>query len=162
MSGMIGSASKTLRVKEFRASGTFTVPDGVKTVELFLGGGGAGGNSTAGGGNPGRIVETKYDVYGKASCAVVIGAGGIINSEGGNSSFDGVVIAEGGRSAFVPTNGPVMVGVKGFGGVGADSNSQVSVNGAKGPGADAPSNSCAGGARNHVGGSGYCRVEWYE
>lgn len=160
MAAMIGgSTTKTLRVKEFRTSGTFTVPTGVKTVSLFLVAGGGGSNANAG--NPGNIVELNYDVSGKASCAVVIGAGGPIAGDGGNSSFDGTVIAQGGRGASVYSDPAYTIGKNGFGGCGTTTS--VAQNGAQ-PGVQPLENTGAssGKAASTPGGSGYCRVEWEE
>ncbi|KRB70496.1 glycine-rich domain-containing protein [Noviherbaspirillum sp. Root189] len=181
MAGLIGtSGGKTLRVMEFRASGTFTVPSGVKTVELFLvGGGGGTASNTYAAGQGGNVVKTKYDVNGKASCAVVIGAGGAAGgSDGGNTSFDGVAIAYGGSGngiratdssgSFGPETGSstgVVVGVDGFGGNGVTVSYPYAAhpaNGAKSLSAG-PANTGAGASGgNRAGGSGYARVEWYE
>lgn len=166
MAGLIGgSSSKTLRVQEFRSSGTFTVPSGVKTVRLFLvgGGGGAAAGYLAQGGN---LVEVNYDVNGKASCSVVIGAGGAVGSPGGNTTFDGVVIAKGGCEQGVLASGSVTpqlgeAGRCGFGGHGADGTRIAPANGAYGQ-ATGPANTGAGGGPSAPGGSGYLRVEWEE
>lgn len=168
MAGLIGGSSALkLRVKEFRSSGTFNVPSGVKTVGLFMVGGGAGsgaGNGEVGQG--GNVVEINYDVDGKASCAVVIGAGGAIGAAGGDTSFDGVAIATGGQPAMISASQVTTYhpghegGTKGFGGHGAILGKMTASNGAKqgGPGA----NTGAGANGNVQGGSGYLRVEWYE
>lgn len=162
MSGLIGG-SKTLRVKEFRSSGNFTVPHGIKTVSLFMVGGGGGGASghTGQGGN---VVEVNYDVDGKASCNVIVGAGGVGATSGGDTSFDGVAIAKGGSPYGVTLSGTVVpqigsAGKNGFGGPGGNGTYSVAGNGALGNGAGAE-NTGAGSASN--GGSGYLRVEWYE
>lgn len=175
MSGLIGgSSAKTLRVQEFRSSGIFTVPDGVKTVGLFLvGAGGGTGQYTYAAGQGGNVVETNYDVNGKATCAVVIGAGSAGN--GGDSSFDGVVIAVGGAAngLYGSNTAPYVqdslnkfnCGNKGFGGAGACSDYPLVGNPANGAKTNAagPANSGAGASgANKAGGSGYCRVEWYE
>lgn len=166
MSGLIGgNSSKTLRVKEFRTSGTFTVPSGVKTVGIFLVGGGGSGIAQFGG-QGGNVVEVNYDVAGKATCAVVIGSGGTLGGTGGSSSFDGVVVAAGGggqgssNSATITTGGG-PVGRCGFGGTSGDGYHYAASNGAISA-SEAGANTGAGGAQNLAGGSGYCRVEWYE
>lgn len=170
MSGLIGgSSAKTLRVKEFRASGAFARPAGVKTVDLFLVGGGAGSGANSGG-DGGNVMEISYDVSEKASCAVIIGAGGAVgNTAGGASSFDGVVIASGGAPcSFDATVRPVYAtGKNGFGGAGVPKYGGASANGGGKGGAAAPADNTGGGGggdsgSGSPGASGYCRVEWYE
>lgn len=173
MSGLIGgSSSKGLRVKEFRSSGTFPVPSGVKTVSLFLVGGGAGsdGNDSGTGGN---VIRINYDVDGKASCAVLIGSGGVSGGHGGDTVFDGVVVAKGGtaNSGGTMTAGYFQqvesAGRDGFGGIGGIGAGRfVGMNGAGNPRPGrydgVPSTGGGGAAGGSVGGSGYLRVEWYE
>lgn len=175
MAGLIGgSSSKTLRVQEFRASGTFTVPSGVKTVSLFMVGAGGGIDGGYRAGQGGNVVEVNYDVSGKASCAVVIGAG-VSGGDGGDTTFDGVVIAKGGVANGAYWNAAVqgqtapMAGKNGFGGHGQMGNGFVgtvplnAVNGARtGQAGSANTGAGASGSAAQAGGSGYCRVEWYE
>lgn len=158
MSGLMNTG-KVLRVKEFRASGTWVNP-GVKTVELFQVGGGGSGVGAGNVGQGGHVLSCKYDVDGIASCAVVIGAGGTSGGNGGNTSFDGVVIAGGGRGGQAQAgNIALLLGVDGFGGHGASGG--YSGNGAI-QGAVGVANTGAGGSSGFSGGSGYLRVEWYE
>lgn len=176
MSALIGpAASKTLRVKEFRSSGTFTVPPGVKTVELFLVGGGGGSSDQFKLGSGGQILKTKYDVSAVSSCAVVIGAGGV-NADGGDTSFDGVAVACGGikdgtydSGAALTGNVSSQSGQDGFGGAGlqmaGNGNGKFApTNGSRAGKLTQPANSGAGanGGTTAAAGSGYCRVEWYE
>lgn len=164
MSGLFGgSGSRTLRVKEFRASGTFVVPAGVKTVELFLVGGGSGssGNYLGAGGN---LVKILYDVSGLLSCPVLIGAGGLVDGNGGDTSFNGDAVAEGGERFAGGYMGVAfeysVAGQDGFGGHGSNANNRCTFNGGRyGAGA---TNKGGGGGSSFAGGSGYCRVEWYE
>lgn len=164
MAGLIGASAKTRRVKEFRASGTFTVPTGVKTVYLFQVGGGGGGDGSSTGGQGGNVIQMPYDVDGKASCAVVIGAGGTQGNAGGDTIFDGVVIAHGGEAGrgFLSGN-PVSVasptGTDGFGGSNGAISAAVAINGAR---LSPKANTGAGGVQTSGGASGYARVEWDE
>lgn len=177
MSGLIGSSTKTLRVQEFRASGTWTRPAGVKTARLFMVG--AGGGTNASGqyqvSQPGNVVDINYDVDGKASCAVVIGAGAA-SSDGGNTTFDGVAVAKGGKASGVYNNnqeatlatGWIQTGRDGFGGMGGFVTSTKMAgapsNGGAAWGSAPQANTGAGasGTDAIAGGSGYLRVEWYE
>jgi hypothetical protein len=167
MAGLIAAAAKQLRVQEFRASGTFTVPPGVKTVSLFMVGAGGGATSGQGIGQGGNIVEVNYDVSGKATCAVVIGAG-VLSGIGGNTSFDGVVIAHGGAKNFI--TGAIAIslsgvpnGKDGFGGMGGKTNGTWSTGNGGGVTASAEANTGGGGGTGDTaGGSGYIRAEWYE
>jgi hypothetical protein len=162
MAGIIAEAVKSLRVQEFRTSGTFPVPSGVKTAALFLVGGGGGGGANAG--QPGNILEINYDVSGKASCTVIIGAGGAFMVNGGNTSFDGVAIANGGICNAIGSQPTAVIGKMGFGGMtnATTGNAAPPLNGAL-AGSNAPANTGAGApALAAAGGSGYARVEWYE
>lgn len=168
MSGLIAGATSApkLRVKEFRTSGTWTNP-GAKTVELFMVGGG-GGSFSSNSGLPGQILEIKYDVEGKASCAVAIGAGGVNSASGGNTTFDGVAIAYGGQGAVVTASSrSVVVGKDGFGGMYCPESSTYAsappINGAVINGDGKPNTGAgAAGTLSWTGGSGYLRVEWTE
>lgn len=178
MAGLIGgSSSKTLRVKEFRASGVFPVPAGVKTVWLFLvGGGGGTGSETHTAGQGGNVVKVNYDVSGKASCNVAIGAGGGVGGDGGDTIFDGVVVAAGGAvngvkgtSSTSTTTHDVPPAIKsgedGFGGNGVVASYPFAAqphNGAKTNSAGLANTGAGASGTSRTGGSGYARVEWYE
>lgn len=89
-------------IKVFNENGTFTVPDGVESVDvLIVGGGGGGGSRQGGGGGAGGLrVLSNHTVIAGASIPVTVGAGGIGVSEdrgqnGGDSSFD-TIVAQGG------------------------------------------------------------------
>lgn len=173
MSSVIGG-EKTLRVKEFRASGVFTVPPGLKTVDLFMvGAGGGTGAQMFAAAQGGNVVSIKFDVSGKESCAVVIGAGSV-GGAGGDTSFDGVAIAKGGAanglaSASVAAGqvGHDCGGAFGFGGNGTVAQNGAYAWGKPGNGsipnsAGADNTGAGASGAGFAGGSGYLRVEWYE
>jgi len=112
----------TSTVQSFTATGpgTFTVPSGVRTVDvLIVGGGGGGANSLGGGGGAGGFVEGRnLPVTPGSSIPVVVGAGGaaapaapqyIPGSPGQNSSF-GTIVAYGGGAGAGYSNGPAGSG----------------------------------------------------
>ncbi len=75
---------------------------GTGTVSMFMvGGGGAGGNSTHGqaghGGGSGGVVHVEKLSVVPGSYSVVVGQGGTNESDGGNSTFNNTIIAEGGK-----------------------------------------------------------------
>lgn len=93
----------------FTGNGTFTVPAGVSRLYISLvGGGGGGGGSdninvgAGGGGGGAALLMVPYAVTASQSCAVVVGAGGAggdnthNGSNGGVSSFDSVLVVNGG------------------------------------------------------------------
>jgi hypothetical protein len=93
----------------FTSSGTFTVPTGIDAVWVTLLGGGGGGNggaSTLGGGggaSGGAIYQQLVDVSGQGgSVSVTIGAGGAggagltAGTDGGDTTFGSLLLAEGG------------------------------------------------------------------
>ncbi|MEC4722939.1 hypothetical protein RY831_27650 [Noviherbaspirillum sp. CPCC 100848] len=161
------SGSGRLRVMEFRASGSFPVPAGLKTVSLFLVGGGGASNAQTYAGQGGNIVKINYDVTGKASCVVVIGAGGTNGGDGGSTTFDGAVVAVGGKGNVGITN-PMSIadgGEDGFGGHGigyASTAAFITANGGAMNAAAGANSGGGGGGATGTGGSGYLRVEWYE
>jgi hypothetical protein len=85
----------------YSASGTFTVPDGVTSVEaIVVGGGGGGGyaaNSGESSGGGGAVVRAVSYVTPGETVNVIVGAGGAKASSGGASSF-GNLYADGGSS----------------------------------------------------------------
>lgn len=98
----------------FTASGSFTVPTGIYTLQVtVIGAGGSGANSqfNGGGGYAGAVVTQTVSVSPGQVIPVSIGAGGVarefMNSggyangaAGGNSSF-GSVVAVGGSGGFI-------------------------------------------------------------
>lgn len=96
-------------------SGSFTVPEGVLTIKIEAwgggGSGGGGGHNTwpfAGGGG-GAYASSVLSVTPGNSYNYVVGAGGSLGADGGNSHFNNQVIAAGGSG--VPDNS--MTGVAG-------------------------------------------------
>ena len=149
------SGGKTMKVQTFTSSGTWTRPEGVDAVEIFLVGGGGGGGgcdgssytrAVGGGGGGGRVIDGKVvDVTGTAvgqTIAVTIGAGGA----GGN----GTVGANGSSSSF----GSVTAVGGGGGGNGVSSYIDASgADGASGGGSGiATSSDCIGGGGGGAGG----------
>ncbi|MCX6873062.1 MAG: chitobiase/beta-hexosaminidase C-terminal domain-containing protein [Verrucomicrobia bacterium] len=111
-------------VKFTGGSDTWTVPDGVTSVNVLVvgGGGGGGGNSGGGGGAGGVIHQTGFAVSGPVT--VVVGGGGVGGVSGGaapgsgaNSVFSGLTATGGGNGAsYGSPNTPAGSGGSGGGG----------------------------------------------
>ncbi len=121
----------------FTASGMFTVPAGVSNILVELWGGGGGGSSnwtyytnastlyaSGNGGGGGGYGKQVFSVLPGANLAVVVGTGGGPNTAGGNSSFNGTLVAYGG------TNG--VSSSTGTGGAGGSCNGTFNITGAPG------------------------------
>ena len=90
--------------KVFQSSGTYIPSAGTKAIIVQVqAGGGAGGNATSGtgttastgaGGGAGGYAESYLNPV-PASASIVVGSGGV-SAAGGNSSFNGTIIANGG------------------------------------------------------------------
>lgn len=105
---------------------TWEVPPGVtKAWVVVIGGGGGGARSTTfpgpSGGSGGGIARKFYDLSGKSSVTVTVGAGGIgalvdggTGTDGGTSSFGTAIAATGGAGGLIDGNAPH--GGKGLGG----------------------------------------------
>ena len=99
-------------------SGTWTVPSGVGTIDIFLcgggGGGGNGGSTTGGGGGGGGYTTMQWavKVTPGQQFNVVIGAGGAAGQDGGATSFGSYSVA-GGKAGY---SGLVTGGAGGCGG----------------------------------------------
>lgn len=119
----------------FTSSGTFTVPTGVRSIDIFVVGGGGGGKSgvtsAAGGGGGGGYTKTvlKYAATPGQTFAVTIGAGGNPALNGGATSFGSVATAAGGKGGFLYAGGP---GGSGGGGAGTDWGGNGGSNGGNG------------------------------
>ncbi len=113
------ATAKTVRGQQnFTASGTFTVPAGVRSIDIFCVGGGAAGSpgkdngspyyGGAGGGSGYTATKKAYAVTPGQTFAVTVGAGGKSfngsNSEktghGSATSFGSVLSANGGRTGY--------------------------------------------------------------
>lgn len=87
-------------IEELKVSGTWTVPDGCKSVDVFLVGGGGGGAYGAGGGGYTKIY-TNVKVTSGDIIQYIIGAGGKYGGmngraqNGGISSFGGIEVSGG-------------------------------------------------------------------
>lgn len=116
----------------FNCSGTFTVPNGVSSVDYLIVGGGAGGGTAASngysGGGGGGQVTTGTSVLGASSYNIVVGSGGAagtagvnngVGGTGGTSSFNGATVSGGSGGAYTDENGQSgAIGGGGGGGVG--------------------------------------------
>ena len=153
--------------QQFNTSGTFTVPAGVRVVQVLLvGGGGGGGNGGGGGGGGGVLFIPNYKVTPAGSITVTVGTGGAINTNGLNSQWDVHQVAFGGGAgglntdvSFGNVNGPKQ-GASGGGG-----SATSTVIGSPAPGSSqgsaggiapnvAPFPGGGGGGANGCGGSG--------
>lgn len=124
-------------MQTFTASGTFTVPYGVNTIDVFLVGGGGGGTapsgcSGSGGGGGYTKTQKAIAVTAGQTCSVTVGSGGNQNGTGGYSA---IVV----NGTTYSANGGLAGAITGSGTGGA---------GGSGGGA------CAYGDHNHAGGYG--------
>ena len=94
----------------FNSSGTWNKPAGLSDnalvlIECWAGGGGGGTGSTAGGGGGGGFVQRfMTGVELSSTETVTIGAGGAVNTQGGNTTFGSHVTAYGGGGGNSGTN----------------------------------------------------------
>ena len=141
------TASTTKGLQTFTESGIFTVPEGVRSIDIFcVGGGGSGGgcgetsqeNPSCAGGGAGGYTSTKksYAVTPGQEFAVTIGAGAAAKSgtggDGGTTSFGSVVSAKGGYGGIGARQQEANGGNGGSGGGGAYSLSKVYPGGSDG------------------------------
>jgi len=136
-------------IQVFTASSTFTVPAGVKLVDVELIGGGASGRGAPNGdssiapdgGGGGAYVRKIINVTGTSSIFITIGAGGIntgaspTNGDGGTTSFGNFLSAAGGDdgSGGIASGGTINInGYSGTTGVYISGASSVSWGGAGG------------------------------
>lgn len=163
------NTSVVTNYQQFTTSGTFTVPAGVRFIQLLIVGGGGGGGTVGGGGGGGGgvLFIENYPVTPGANIPVAVGAGGSPASNGGYSQFDGHHIAWGGGggpaltdTSFGSPSGPKL-GASG-GGAGATSTvigtpAPGSAQGSAGGMAPlaGPYPAGGGGGAGSVGGNGY-------
>jgi hypothetical protein len=113
---IIGQLQRTPHVQVItETTASVAIPSWAKVVEVFVkgggGGGGAGLDSTYGGGGGGSGYETRITLPRNSvpdTVSVVIGAGGITNTDGEPSTVSGgnlVVQADGGKGAGASGNG---------------------------------------------------------
>lgn len=122
---------RLLGVQTFTANGTYTPPAGTTSVVVeVLGGGGGGGGTAAtgpgqcavggGGGAGGRSLSRQTTGFSGAAVVVGaagVGAAGIAGTAGGNSSFAGTIIGNGGGGGGAGTAGAIAASAGGLGGV---------------------------------------------
>lgn len=103
------TAKTTKGIQTFTASGTFTVPANVRSIDIFcVGGGGGGGRDnsdysrkrTTGGGGGYTTTKKAYQVTPGQKFTVTVGNGGGYMSDGGASSFGTVLTANGGKQGW--------------------------------------------------------------
>ena len=150
--------------QQFTASGTFTVPAGVKLVQVLVVGGGGGG-WFGGGGAGGVLFIPDYIVTPLGSITVGVGAGGAAVANGGASQWDTHQLVWGGGrggtndTVFGSPNGPQQGASGGGGGAtstvigaGAPGSSQGSSGGSAPTISPYPAG--GGGGASQVGGNG--------
>jgi len=104
----------------FRQNGSLTITGG-GTLEILAVGGGGGGSATnstgavATGGGAGGLVHKKSVSVHAGTYSVVVGAGGAIGANGGDSSILGIVAYGGGAGAASGANNPGNPGGSGGG-----------------------------------------------
>jgi hypothetical protein len=128
-SGSSEENRSSFRVSYFTSNGgsTFTVPDGVRKVQvLIVAGGGSGGHQVGGGGGAGGMIEiADYPVFPGQVIPVTVGAGGPapgfqpsnnISFQGSPSSFAEIVAVGGGYGGNHSGGGSGPGGAGGSGG----------------------------------------------
>ncbi|MFV8343024.1 LamG-like jellyroll fold domain-containing protein [Flavobacterium sp. XS2P39] len=175
---LIAFFGQSQTTQTFTASGTFTVPPGVTSVQVEAWGGGGGGGGVignggktqAGGGGAGGSYTktTSVTVTSGAAITITVGAGGIgalrVNgTTGGTSSFGATVTAIGGSGGNLGNNslgagGAVTTGITRNGGAGASAIAGASGGGGGGAGSTGnggnASGSTAGSGGTIEGGNG--------
>ncbi len=117
----------------FKSSGTFRCPVAKSVQYLVIAGGGGGGRRHGGGGGAGGFLEgSSLSISANVDYPVVVGNGGVgsttyggalSTSNGGNSSFNGIVATGGGGGANNRDTGGVSGAAGGSGGGGSNGGS---------------------------------------
>jgi hypothetical protein len=156
--GPIGGLGKNIQVFSSTGTTTFSVPTGVKKVEVEVQGpGGGGGGNDGGGGGGGGYALKVVDVSATTSVQVYVGPGGAAGTTGGNGAM-GTWSTFGTNGFYLSasggTGGTGSVGSGGAGGVGSGGDVNSSGSGG-GTGAAATSLGIGGtGGASHYGGGG--------
>ncbi|XLQ20057.1 MAG: discoidin domain-containing protein [Candidatus Moraniibacteriota bacterium] len=96
-----GGGIKSIQTFDIAGAHTWTKPAGIETIRVQVIGGGGGGkayeeNYGGGGGSGAGYAEKIIDVSSITSVPVTVGAGGVVNTSGTDTSFDTHVSATGG------------------------------------------------------------------
>ena len=132
----------------FTSSGTFTPVTSLTTQVLVIAGGGGGGNSTGGGGGAGGVCyHSSFSAASNTAYAVTVGAGGVRDATGNNSTFSNITALGGGLGG----GEGITTGMNGGSGGGAGRGTGANISG--GTATQGNSNGATGYGNN--GGSGY-------
>ena len=159
-------AATTARGQQtFTSSGAFTIPNGVRNIDIFCVGGGAGGglgssgtngtNAGGGGGSGYTITQKNIAVTPGTQLSIIVGSGGGMQTNGGDSSIVGIGSAGGGK--FGKPGYDSIVGNNGSGGAGGSGGgggSWFSKNVGNSPGGNGGSDGTNGESPGGSGGSG--------
>ena len=94
--------TKNWKIK-FLTSGDFVITNSLVIDAFLVGGGGAGGNSYSGGGGSGYTLTQKNVSLDAETYSILIGSGGAVGTDGGNTSAFGYT-ANGGQRGGVSSN----------------------------------------------------------
>jgi len=95
-------------IHTFTGSGTFTVTSGGDVDALIIAGGGGGGsniNGGGGGGGAGGMLEPSEHAVTVQDYTITVGAGGVANAVGNDSTFDTFTSDGGGKGAYFGIDG---------------------------------------------------------
>lgn len=110
---------------------TLVIPEGWSKIRVAVIGAGAGGRNNSsssygygGGGGGGGYAEKVIDVAPGQEFSYVVGAGGATNTDGGTSSFGGLISATGGSTGTAQSGTAASTGGSGGTGIGGDINTR--------------------------------------